>query len=108
MATRRIAVWNAQFSTAQAGVILVAGSSAQACDFVNRYAPEHLSLPENANGLLEKICSAGTVFLGPWAAQPLGDYASGSNHVLPTGGWARKRGGLSAGDFVNCIRCQGT
>ena len=97
---------NAQFSTAQAGVILVAGSLAQACDFVNRYAPEHLSLPENANGLLKKIRSAGTVFLGPWAAQPLGDYASGSNHVLPTGGWARKRGGLSATDFVKCISVQ--
>ncbi len=97
---------NAKFSTGQAGAILVAGSLAQACDFVNRYAPEHLSLPENANGLLQKIRSAGTVFLGPWAAQPLGDYASGSNHVLPTGGWARKRGGLSAADFVKCISVQ--
>src|SRR6266446_44022 len=97
---------NAKFSTAQAGAILVAGSLAQACDFVNRYAPEHLSLPENANGLVQKIRSAGTVFLGPWAAQPLGDYASGSNHVLPTGGWARSRGGLSAADFVKCISVQ--
>jgi histidinol dehydrogenase len=97
---------NAKFSTAQAGAILVAGSLAQACDFVNRYAPEHLSLPENANGLVQKIRSAGTVFLGPWAAQPLGDYASGSNHVLPTSGWARKRGGLSAADFVKCISVQ--
>jgi len=96
----------AKFSTWQAGAILVAGSLAQACDFVNRYAPEHLSLPENANGLVQKIRSAGTVFLGPWAAQPLGDYASGSNHVLPTGGWAGKRGGLSAGDFVKCISVQ--
>jgi len=97
---------NALFSTAQAEAILVAGSLAQACDFVNRYAPEHLSLPENANALLDKIRSSGTVFLGPWAAQPLGDYASGSNHVLPTGGWARKRGGLSAADFVKCISVQ--
>jgi len=96
----------AKFSTWQAGAILVAGSLAQACDFVNRYAPEHLSLPENANGLVQKIRSAGTVFLGPWAAQPLGDYASGSNHVLPTSGWARKRGGLSAADFVKCISVQ--
>jgi histidinol dehydrogenase len=94
------------FSNAQARAILVAGSLAQACDFVNRYAPEHISLPENANGVLQKIRSAGTVFLGPWAAQPLGDYASGSNHVLPTGGWARKRGGLSATDFVKCISVQ--
>jgi histidinol dehydrogenase len=96
----------ARFSTGQAGAILVAGSLVQACDFLNRYAPEHLSLPENANGLLQKIRSAGTVFLGPWAAQPLGDYLSGSNHVLPTGGWARKRGGLSATDFVKCISVQ--
>jgi histidinol dehydrogenase len=46
------------------------------------------------------------VFLGPWAAQPLGDYASGSNHVLPTAGWARSRGGLSTADFVKCISVQ--
>jgi histidinol dehydrogenase len=97
---------NAHFSTAQAGAILIAGTLEQACDLVNRYAPEHLSLPETANGLLQKLRSAGTVFLGPWAAQPLGDYASGSNHVLPTGGWARKRGGLSAADFVKCISVQ--
>jgi len=97
---------NAKLSTGEAGAILVAESFAQARDFVNRYAPEHLSLPDNASGLLQKIGSAGTVFLGPWAAQPLGDYASGSNHVLPTGGWARKRGGLSATDFVKCISVQ--
>jgi histidinol dehydrogenase len=95
---------NAHFSTAQAGAILIAGTLEQACDLVNRYAPEHLSLPEN--GILQKLRSAGTVFLGPWAAQPLGDYATGSNHVLPTGGWARKRGGLSAADFVKCISVQ--
>ena len=77
-----------------------------ACEFVNRFAPEHLSLPENAWLLLKKCRAAGTVFLGPWAAQPLGDYASGSNHVLPTGGWARRRGGLSAADFVKCISVQ--
>jgi histidinol dehydrogenase len=56
--------------------------------------------------LLEQIHSAGTVFLGPHSAQPLGDYASGSNHVLPTSGWARRRGGLSANDFVKCINVQ--
>jgi histidinol dehydrogenase len=96
----------ARVSTKLAGAILVAGSLEQGCDFVNRFAPEHLSLPENAESLLKKIHSAGTVFLGPWGAQPLGDYATGSNHVLPTGGWARKRGGLSAADFVKCISLQ--
>jgi histidinol dehydrogenase len=93
-------------STKTAGAILVAESLDQACKFVNRFAPEHLSIPEGGNGLLQKVRSAGTVFLGQWAAQPLGDYATGSNHVLPTGGWARKRGGLSAADFVKCISVQ--
>jgi histidinol dehydrogenase len=96
----------ARVSTELAGAILVADSLGQACEFVNRFAPEHLSLPENAEKLLQKINSAGTVFLGRWGAQPLGDYATGSNHVLPTGGWARNRGGLSAADFVKCISVQ--
>jgi histidinol dehydrogenase len=96
----------ARVSTEIAGAILVADSLEQACEFINRLAPEHLGLPENADKLLRKINSAGTVFLGPWAAQPLGDYATGSNHVLPTGGWARRRGGLSAADFVKCITVQ--
>jgi len=96
----------ASVSTETAGAILMADSLDQACDFVNRFASEHLSLPENVERLLNKIHSAGTVFLGPWGAQPLGDYATGSNHVLPTGGWARKRGGLSAADFVKCLSVQ--
>jgi len=96
----------ANFSTKFTGAILLADSLEQACEFVNRFAPEHLSLPENVGSLLKGIHSAGTVFLGPWGAQPLGDYATGSNHVLPTGGWARKRGGLSAVDFVKCISVQ--
>jgi len=93
-------------STEAAGAILVADSLEQACEFTNRFAPEHLSLPENGERLLLRIRSAGTVFLGPWGAQALGDYVTGSNHVLPTGGWARKRGGLSAADFVKCISVQ--
>ena len=96
----------AQCSTENSGAILVAASVEQASEFINRFAPEHLSLPENAETLVPKIRSAGTVFLGPWGAQPLGDYATGSNHVLPTGGWARRRGGLSSGDFVKCISVQ--
>ena len=96
----------ARVSTELAGAILVADSLDHACEFVNRFAPEHLSLPEPADKLLLKINSVGTVFIGPWGAQPLGDYATGSNHVLPTGGWARMRGGLSAADFVKCISVQ--
>lgn len=96
----------AQISMKRMGAILVAPSLRAACEFVNRFAPEHLSLPGNGDALLRKVHAAGTVFLGPWGAQPLGDYASGSNHVLPTGGWGRKRGGLSSADFVKCISVQ--
>src|SRR5437764_10618151 len=93
-------------STQSSGAILVSESVDQACEFINRFAPEHLSLPENGEKLLPKIRAAGTVFLGPWGAQPLGDYATGSNHVLPTGGWPGRRGGLSTADFVKCISVQ--
>lgn len=96
----------AQISIRKTGAILLARSWNAACEFVNRFAPEHLSLPSNSRKLLGKIRSAGTVFLGPLSAQPFGDYASGSNHVLPTGGWARRRGGLGAGDFVKRISVQ--
>jgi histidinol dehydrogenase len=95
----------ANVSLKTTGAILLAASADAAFHFVNRFAPEHLSLPEGRSAL-EKISAAGTVFIGPWGAQPLGDYASGSNHVLPTGGWARRRGGLSAADFVKCISVQ--
>ena len=88
------------------GAILMTDSLRQACDFVNRFAPEHLSLPSDSTKLLRRIRSSGTIFIGPWAAQPLGDYVTGSNHVLPTAGWARRRGGLSAADFVKCITVQ--
>jgi histidinol dehydrogenase len=91
------------------GAILLAESVDAAFSFVNRFAPEHLGLPQyRTKGALAlaRISAAGTVFIGPWAAQPLGDYASGSNHVLPTAGWARSRGGLSAADFVKCISVQ--
>jgi len=93
-------------SLRETGAILLAPSLEAACVFSNSFAPEHLSLPQDPATLLRKISAAGTVFLGPWGAQPLGDYISGSNHVLPTGGWARRRGGLSSADFVKCISIQ--
>jgi histidinol dehydrogenase len=96
----------AQASMRKTGAILLAPTLEAACVFSNRFAPEHLSLPVSAAALLKKINASGTIFLGPWGAQPLGDYISGSNHVLPTGGWARMRGGLSAADFVKCISVQ--
>ena len=88
------------------GAILLAKTWRAAIDFVNRFAPEHLSLPESSPALLAQIRSAGTIFVGPLSAQAFGDYASGSNHVLPTGGWARRRGGLSIFDFVKQISVQ--
>jgi len=96
----------AQISIRKSGVILLARTWKEACEFVNRFAPEHLSLPEEGGSALQGIHSAGTVFLGPLSAQAFGDYASGSNHVLPTGGWARRRGGLSTEDFVKRIGVQ--
>jgi histidinol dehydrogenase len=96
----------AHASMKKTGAILLASSTKQAVDFVNRFAAEHLSLPGEDASALQENCTAGTIFVGPYAAQPLGDYASGSNHVLPTAGWARRRGGLSAADFVKCVTVQ--
>ena len=89
-----------------ASAILVAPSLDAAIRFANRVAPEHLSIPQANRTLVEKLSEAGSVFLGPWSAQPIGDYASGTNHVLPTAGWARARGGLSVADFVKCSSTQ--
>ena len=88
------------------GRILLASDWNSAVAFANALAPEHLSLPSARAGALRSIQSAGSVFLGPWSAQPLGDYATGTNHVLPTSGRAAARGGLSAADFVKCIAVQ--
>src|SRR5712692_7973365 len=89
-----------------ASAILVATSLDAAVRFANRVAPEHLSVPLAERALVKKLSESGSVFLGPWSAQPIGDYASGTNHVLPTSGWARARGGLSVSDFVKCSSTQ--
>ena len=89
-----------------ASAILVAPSLDAAIRFANRVAPEHLSIPKANKKLVEQLSEAGSVFLGPWSAQPIGDYASGTNHVLPTSGWAHARGGLSVADFVKCSSTQ--
>ena len=81
----------ARVSIEKAGAILLAASTEAAIEFVNRFAPEHLSLPENEPAV-RKNYGVRNDFAGPLAAQSLGDYASGSNHVLPTGGWARTPG----------------
>jgi histidinol dehydrogenase len=77
------------------GAILLVSSLEQAVEIANRIAPEHLTLPA---ALAPAVQHAGAVFLG--------DYVSGPNHVLPTGGMARVRGGLSVLDFVRVIACQ--
>ena len=70
----------------------------------NRFAPEHLVVDREA--LARHPLTAGAVFIGPYTAQAAGDYATGSNHVLPTAGAARFRGGLSAADFVRVMSVQ--
>ncbi|HVC31513.1 MAG TPA: histidinol dehydrogenase, partial [Steroidobacteraceae bacterium] len=73
----------------------------------NEYAPEHLILEvREPRRWLEKVVSAGSVFLGDWSPEPMGDYCSGTNHVLPTYGYARAYSGLSVLDFVKRITVQ--
>jgi len=104
---RSLPAWNpAVRSLEKNGAILLAPSLEAAMRFTNCFAPEHLSLPGGESRVLAQVRSAGSIFLGPWSAQPVGDYASGTNHVLPTGGWTRSRGGLSAWDFVKCASVQ--
>jgi histidinol dehydrogenase len=88
------------------GAILVAKNISAAVDFAERFAPEHLSIPGGEPALVRRLHAAGSVFVGPWSAQSAGDYASGTNHVLPTSGGARGRGGLSTWDFVRCTSVQ--
>jgi len=81
--------------------ILIARDIEQAIDFVNEYAPEHLEiLTEEPFVTLKKIKNAGSIFMGPFSPIPVGDYASGTNHVLPTGQTARMFSGLSVDDFI--------
>jgi histidinol dehydrogenase len=72
-----------------------------------RYAPEHLIVQTRApRQILEQISTAGSVFLGPWSPEPMGDYCSGTNHVLPTYGHARSYSGLSLHDFSRRMTVQ--
>lgn len=90
-------------SIASRGAVLIAKSRQQAFDWANRIAPEHITVEKNALALVK---NAGSIFLGDYSAQAAGDYASGPNHVLPTAGAARFRGGLSVMDFVKIITVQ--
>lgn len=93
----------AQRSLNRNGSILVAQSRQQAREWANRIAPEHITVPKED---LPYIQHAGSVFVGDYSPQSAGDYASGPNHVLPTAGQARFRGGLSVLDFVKIITVQ--
>jgi histidinol dehydrogenase len=86
------------------GGIIVTKSIKEAMALANSAAAEHLVVDDDA--LAAQVRSAGSVFVGSWSAQVAGDYAIGSNHVLPTAGTARVRGGLSAADFVKQITVQ--
>ncbi len=81
--------------------ILIAEDIDEAIEFANEYAPEHLQIvTKEPFLLLQKIKHAGSIFLGNYAPVPVGDYASGTNHVLPTGKGARMFSGLSVDDFI--------
>ncbi len=84
--------------------IILVDAMTEAVAWSNRFAPEHLSLHDES--LIDGITHAGSIFIGPTSPEAAGDYATGPNHVLPTSGVARLRGGLSIADFVKVISTQ--
>ena len=93
-------------SLAESRIIRVADMET-ALELSNQYAPEHLILNiANATGMAERVRNTGSVFIGPWTPESLGDYCSGTNHVLPTYGWARSHGALGMGDFMRRMTFQ--
>ena len=86
------------------GLVILTESEIEAQEITNRIAPEHLTVDSAKD--LEWVQNAGSVFVGHWSAQPMGDYISGPNHTLPTGGLACARGGLSVNDFLKLITVQ--
>jgi histidinol dehydrogenase len=93
----------ARESLARNGVIFVTSSPEESISVANAIASEHITLSSDQ---LSSLTSAGSIFLGPYSPQSLGDYAAGPNHVLPTGGAARFRGGLSVVDYLKIITVQ--
>ena len=89
------------------GWIVLAPTLGSAIDFVNAYAPEHLSVDvAPLEPTVARVRNAGSLFVGPWAPESAGDYATGANHVLPTGGLARASGALSVEAFGKFIQVQ--
>ena len=86
---------------------VVVGNSEQAMEFSNQYAPEHLIINiKDEDELAEKVTNAGSVFIGQWTPESMGDYASGTNHTLPTYGYARMYSGVSLNSFQKFITMQ--
>lgn len=86
---------------------IICSDLGEAVEISNLYAPEHLIIDtQNARELLPRVESAGSVFLGPWSPESVGDYASGTNHVLPTSGAANYTGGVSLQSFVKKMSVQ--
>ena len=94
----------ARLSLRRHGGVIVCRSADEAIALANRAAAEHVVV--GTEGLARRVVNAGAVFVGGWTAQVAGDYAIGSNHVLPTSGAARFRGGLNAADFVKLVSVQ--
>jgi histidinol dehydrogenase len=94
-------------SLGEHGRIVLAPDLDAAIDFVNDYAPEHLSVDvEPLEGTVDRLRSAGSIFVGPWAPESAGDYATGANHVLPTGGLARSSGALAVESYGRFVQVQ--
>lgn len=88
-------------------VLIVIENETETVDLINEYAPEHLILAtENYSELAEKVINAGSVFLGNYTPESAGDYASGTNHTLPTNGWARSYSGVNLDSFLKKITFQ--
>ncbi len=94
----------ARQALARNGWVVLAADAREAQEITNRLAPEHLTVDSRTD--LDWVQNAGSVFIGRWSAQAMGDYISGPNHTLPTAGMARVRGGLSVNDFVKLITVQ--
>jgi histidinol dehydrogenase len=94
----------ARTSLQRHGAVIVTRTLDEAMNLANETASEHLVV--ETEGMARQVRRAGAVFVGPWTAQVAGDYAIGSNHVLPTAGAARFRGGLNAADFVRLVSVQ--
>jgi histidinol dehydrogenase len=94
----------ARLSLRRHGGVIVTRSMDEAIALANAAAPEHMVVDDEA--MAARVKCVGSLFIGGWTAQVAGDYAIGSNHVLPTAGAARVRGGLSAADFVRQVTVQ--